>query len=652
MTLAVGNNHSIFVDRFGVVWSCGSNKHGELGVGDKNKREIPTKIKTLPRIATVSAGNSFSLYLDGTGTVWSCGMNELGQLGIGSVVNQTRPVKIELLPKIEAIHCLENSSLFLDSNGDVFCCGSNINGELGVASEEGKKLEPTKILNLPKIQALSGGKSHSLFLDIDGNVWAAGNNGNGQLGTGNLNDSQKPVKVLNLPKIKSISAGAYVSWFVDFNGNVWGCGANGKGELGFGDSRARLQPSKLSAALQDLTIKDPVRIISVGGNEAASIFLTETGSVFTCGSNNRKTPTLVGGIPKMSKICPGHGFRFMCVDEEGNVWGWGQNGSGQLGVGDSNHRNQPVMVMPLREITAVNKENEALLSRMCNALSVGTPSQDLMQLIAENSIEKFLAAPDFVKEQIFKGTIPLSNWSERWQTMHTKNNEHESVIDTKKRLLMEQQQRLEEIKREIESAEKDLVVFARERLVTDFFDKILENISTVEEAMMESFHSKLENPQLFTNDDVCLFLNLCAIPKLDEVLEIIQKRNVDGENLILHATISEVECLGVTDILAVKKIEFYGKLLGRGLYMQEDKLQKNTVCRHLSTENTLNLLKEYRIDLDTEMIKKNNISIGQLIFFKSKDFESLFNLSQQEAFTIIQKLLTLRIGLESFLFKE
>jgi alpha-tubulin suppressor-like RCC1 family protein len=58
---------------------------------------------------------------------------------------------------------------------------------------------------------IAGGGVHSLAVDANGNAWAWGSNGRGQLGNGTVTDSHAPARVIypdgNAHPIASIAAG-------------------------------------------------------------------------------------------------------------------------------------------------------------------------------------------------------------------------------------------------------------------------------------------------------------------------------------------------------------------------------------------------------------------------------------------------------------
>ena len=71
---------SFFLDVEGSVWSCGSNDHGQLGLGDTTSKVKAGKVEGLPAIKSIAGGAYHSLFLDFEGSVWSCGYNGHGEL--------------------------------------------------------------------------------------------------------------------------------------------------------------------------------------------------------------------------------------------------------------------------------------------------------------------------------------------------------------------------------------------------------------------------------------------------------------------------------------------------------------------------------------------------------------------------------------------
>src|SRR5258708_5013462 len=89
----------------------------------------------------------------------------------------------------------------------------------------------------------TAGYEHSLAVDTNGNIWAWGYNGYGQLGNNSTSDSASPVQLGSLPATAvAVAAGAYHSVALLSNGQVFAWGYNGYGQLGTGDFAAHYVP--------------------------------------------------------------------------------------------------------------------------------------------------------------------------------------------------------------------------------------------------------------------------------------------------------------------------------------------------------------------------------------------------------------------------
>jgi alpha-tubulin suppressor-like RCC1 family protein len=243
-TIAAGNYHSLFLDTEGNVWATGSNKDGQLGLGDNvNNVQVSTKIDTLPAIKAVAARNNHSLFLDNEGNVWATGCNNYGRLGLGDNTVRTVPTKIDNMPPIKTIVAGYDYSLMLDEEGNVWVTGADYYfGRLGI----GFNMVPTRINNMPPIKAIAAGYYHSLFLDNEGNVWATGRNKDGQLGLGDNLDRTISTKIEGMQPIKGVAAGIFHILFLDSDGNVWAIGNNEEGQLGLGNNVNTVQvPTKI-----------------------------------------------------------------------------------------------------------------------------------------------------------------------------------------------------------------------------------------------------------------------------------------------------------------------------------------------------------------------------------------------------------------------
>jgi alpha-tubulin suppressor-like RCC1 family protein len=146
---------------------------------------------------------------------------------------------------------------------------------------------------------ITSGIEHSMALDNNGNIWVWGNN------FGEIN--KKPKLLNTLIKYKYIGSGGNYYLAIDDMGNIWSFGENESGQLGLGDNIDR----------------NNFQMINI--NKQASL-------------------VRVAPPPKQFKIIQAGYSHTMAIDEEGNLWGWGNNFHGQLGLGNNINYNKPQQI--------------------------------------------------------------------------------------------------------------------------------------------------------------------------------------------------------------------------------------------------------------------------------------------------------------------
>jgi alpha-tubulin suppressor-like RCC1 family protein len=131
----------------------------------------------------------------------------------------------------------------IDTGDDAYCWGQGTNGQLG----------NNGIAASGVIVAVSGGRSWSSITagryhtcGIEKTTQKAfcwGDNGNGQLGTGNVTDSVVPVAVLGAKKWKKLVAGREHTCGIDSTDRIFCWGIGTSGQIGDGDNTDKLVPT-------------------------------------------------------------------------------------------------------------------------------------------------------------------------------------------------------------------------------------------------------------------------------------------------------------------------------------------------------------------------------------------------------------------------
>lgn len=285
----------------GTVVGWGDNEEGEVGDGTNVLKTTPVEVKVGPgleNIKTISAGRltwktaEHSLAVRADGRVFAWGANESGQLGNDSNISSNIPVQVHgvnnagMLSHIVEVSGGAATSLAVSSIGKVYAWGDNTAGQIGDGTKIPRKF-PVHVKGvggadlLSNIKAVSG-SFHSLALASDGEVYAWGENAQGQLGDGTNTPSTTPVQVKNLDGVLAISAGYQHSLALRWDGTVFAWGNNEKGQLGNGNNTPSTTPLQVKGVKGVGSLSN---IVAVSAGYDASCALGADGEVYTWGDN-------------------------------------------------------------------------------------------------------------------------------------------------------------------------------------------------------------------------------------------------------------------------------------------------------------------------------------------------------------------------------
>ena len=238
--ISTGYFHSLFQNEKGEIFSCGYNQYGQCGLGHFNHPQLtPSLILDVPsNIVKFICGSIQNLFLDSEGNVFSVGYNVHGQLGLGNNRCQNVLKKIPNIPPIKIISCVDVSCYLIDFEGNLWTLGeNNIPGQLGHGDKTIENIP--KIVNILKdIQQISYGCGLFFF---------------GYNCFGQLEDGDKHLygpKVINtLKDVQQISYGCSGYHLIAKNSQnqIFVAGNNEYGQLGTGDTQSVIIPREINS---------------------------------------------------------------------------------------------------------------------------------------------------------------------------------------------------------------------------------------------------------------------------------------------------------------------------------------------------------------------------------------------------------------------
>lgn len=286
-----GYNHFIVLNADGKVYGWGYNGYGQLGLGNTSNYTTPVYLN-MDNVIDITARGNYTAILKKDGTVWMAGYNGNGELGINDTSSQSSFVQVKnedgtgFLTNIKDIESGVNTMYAITNDGEVYAWGYNGYGQMGFG-DTSSRLLPVK-LNITNIKQISAGEHDTIALDNNGEIWVAGRNTEGQLGIGNTSNSAVWAKMKSsdgskdISEIKEVSAGRYHTMLLNNNGEVYSTGYNNYYQLGNGSSSTKSYIIAMTDV--DGSVMSNVKHIYASGD--TSFVITNKGELYSCGYNN------------------------------------------------------------------------------------------------------------------------------------------------------------------------------------------------------------------------------------------------------------------------------------------------------------------------------------------------------------------------------
>jgi alpha-tubulin suppressor-like RCC1 family protein len=327
----------------------GDNQFGQLGNGTESGSATPTDVKTITTASKIGTGafHACGIISSTPSNIQCWGGNNRGQIGDGSQGNRPLPATVLGALTATSVSGGVNHTCAITGTGTIHCWGAGSIGQLG-NGQDNDSLTPVPVSGISTATSISAGDNHTCAVDA-GMVKCWGENGLGRLGNGSTVGSNLPVPVSNLSGVTAVAValGGYHSCAITSNGSVFCWGSNEFGQLGVGSGNP--VPSS-DVALQVAGIS--AKAITAGLNHTCAILLID--DTVRCWGNNesgqlgigdpsgtpKDVPTLVleaeESVTGLKAIAISAGEKHTCamiLSPSGTMKCWGYNDFGQIGSG-------------------------------------------------------------------------------------------------------------------------------------------------------------------------------------------------------------------------------------------------------------------------------------------------------------------------------
>ncbi|KAG9351854.1 hypothetical protein JZ751_023105 [Albula glossodonta] len=365
--------HKVFVWGFSCTGALGIPSFVVPDSGRKHPRKYqltPYRLETEQKISSAACGYGFTLLSSTTQDltkVWGMGLNKDSQLGFQrsqhnrnksyDYVLEPSPVSLPLLrpqeTRVVQVSCGRAHSLVLTDSEGVFSLGNNAYGQCGRKIVEDEIYSGSHVIHKiegfeSRVTQVACGQDHSLFLTETGRVYACGWGADGQTGLGHHNMSPWPLPVageLAGVRVRQVTSYGDCSLAVSEDGHLFGWGNSEYLQLSTVTEATQIS----SARRLPLVGVGKVQQAACGGTQVA--ILNEKGEVFVWGygilgkgpnlsesKTPEKVPPTLFGKSEFNPTVAVTQIRcglthFAAVTDRGELFVWGKNLRGCLGIG-------------------------------------------------------------------------------------------------------------------------------------------------------------------------------------------------------------------------------------------------------------------------------------------------------------------------------
>jgi len=336
------------------LYVIGDNSKGQLGLGDISNRDNWTFTGKYAR--DIQCSNYYGAFISTDNVLYVTGLNDKGQLGLGD--NDDRDSFTEVAYKCTAM-ALGYKTMYVIEDNVLYVTGLNDKGQLGLGDNDDRNVltSTNKEAYEVYIQDESG-----YFIDLSGKVYSTGSNDKYQLILDDATDRNEWTETDY--KASELYVGTKSLYLVDTNDKLYSIGLNDKGQLGLGDTDDKTDLTEVNISLYKIFVSNKSvllinlfkEILATGENQNNKFDLINNSDVnsFTFSRKALIKSTVISNFtPSLSDNVNFESYEVnrrvptvavsshaIMINQNGEVLVRGYNKYGQLGLGDTDDRDE------------------------------------------------------------------------------------------------------------------------------------------------------------------------------------------------------------------------------------------------------------------------------------------------------------------------